>query len=52
MNAMVKAIHIGRSVHTALEFQALAEVLDALGFERESASLGGSSQANSWVAPA
>ena len=49
---MIKAIHIGRSVNSAAEFRSLAEVLNALGFDRESATSGGRSQAESWVAPA
>lgn len=49
---MVKAIHIGRSVKTKAEFKALAEVLDALGFERESITTGGKEQAGTWIAPA
>jgi 6,7-dimethyl-8-ribityllumazine synthase len=48
---MVKAIHIGRSVKTTGELQALAEALDALGLERESAP-GGKDGAGTWIAPA
>ena len=46
---MVKAIHIGRAVNTAAEFKALSEVLDALGWERESAATG--DRAATWKAP-
>jgi len=49
---MVRAIHIGRSVKTSAEFRALAELLDALGFEREPVAPEGDSRAETWVAPA
>ena len=49
---MVKAIHIGRSVKTTAEFQALAEVLEALGLEHESTAPGSKDRAGTWIAPA
>lgn len=47
---MVKAIHIGRSVNKQEEFRALAELLDALGLEREPASEG-KTRGETWLAP-
>ncbi|HKU22422.1 MAG TPA: 6,7-dimethyl-8-ribityllumazine synthase [Terriglobales bacterium] len=49
---MVRAIHIGRSVNTSAEFQALLELLAALGLESESASPVGKSRTVTFVAPA
>jgi 6,7-dimethyl-8-ribityllumazine synthase len=47
---MIRAIHIGRAVTTAAECNALAELLDTLGLERESDS--GKGPGGTWLAPA
>jgi len=49
---MVRAIHIGRSVNTSAEFQAILELLAALGLESESVPVVGRRRAVTFVAPA